>query len=219
MELDEIRQGILEATLAHVPFDGWSLAALAAGTRDAGFEPVMSERTFPGGTLQMIEAFSDWADRVMLERLESCELDAMKVRQRVAAGVRFRLHVLTPHREAARRALSTLSLPTSGTLGLRLLYRTVDAVWYAAGDSATDYNFYTKRALLAGVYGATSLYWLNDQSEDQADSWEFLDRRLSDVMQVPRVIGRLKEVAGVFPSPFRLARRLATARPRTGTGH
>jgi ubiquinone biosynthesis protein COQ9 len=76
----------------------------------------------------------------------------------------------------------------------------VSAIWYAAGDTATDFNYYTKRALLAGVYSATVLYWLDDKSEDFAKTWTFLDRRIADVMRVPQVLGALRErLGGILP--------------------
>src|SRR5262249_29964062 len=85
--------------------------------------------------------------------------------------------------ESVRRGLAMLALPFNGTLGLRLLYRAVDAIWYGVGDTSTDFNFYTKRATLAGVFSSTLLYWLNDRSEGNDATWSFLDRRIDDVMR------------------------------------
>jgi ubiquinone biosynthesis protein COQ9 len=115
------------------------------------------------------------------------------------------------HREAIKSACSFLAMPHNAALALRVLYRTVDAMWYGAGDTSTDFNFYTKRALLAGVYSSTVLYWLNDKSTGAADSWAFLDRRIDEVMQVPKVLGKLGAVTSRLPNPFRIARRV---RPR-----
>ena len=113
------------------------------------------------------KAFSRWADREMLARIGGAEFDQLKVRERVASAVRARLGLLAPYREAARRGLAMLALPQNAPLAVRLLYDTVDAIWYAAGDAATDFNFYSKRALLGGVYAATMLYWLDDRSPDE----------------------------------------------------
>ena len=114
----------------------------------------------------LVAWFSHWADRETMRALEARDLSTLKVRERIATGVQTRLSVLAPHREAVRRALALLTAPQNLALGARLLYEAVDAIWYAAGDTATDFNFYTKRALLAGVYGATTLYWLDDRSPD-----------------------------------------------------
>ncbi|MFQ5953938.1 MAG: COQ9 family protein [Kiloniellales bacterium] len=224
MDMDKARERILFATLPHVPIHGWSLTALGAGTRDAGFEPVMAERAFPGGPTELVEAFSAWADRAALKALERHDLAAMKVRDRVATGVWLRLEAMAPHRAAVRQGLGFLALPASVGLGLRLLYRTVDALWYAAGDTATDYNFYTKRALLAAVYGSTLLCWLNDRSEGFADTKGFLDRRIAEVMQVPKATARLRKLTESLPSPLKLLgafraagrRRGGTRSPRVG---
>ena len=208
MDLEKTRAKLLEASLRHVPFDGWSQRALMAAAEDLELSPAEAINAFPGGTAELVEAFHAWADARMLGRLEKLDLDSMKVRDKVTAGVRFRLEILEPHREAERRALAFLALPTNGPLGLRCLYRTVDAIWYAAGDRATDYNFYSKRMLLAGVYGSTLLYWLNDQSEDHRETWAFLDRRIAEVLKIG---GRLGKTVGRL---LDLPDRLAAFRPR-----
>ncbi|MEX0814682.1 MAG: COQ9 family protein [Dongiaceae bacterium] len=204
---DRLRERLLFASLAHVPFDGWTRAALAAAVRDLKLEPAAADSAFPGGMTELVEFFNQLADRRMLEALEGRDLAALRVGERIAAAVRLRLEQNAPYREAMRRGLAFLALPQNAALGARLLFRTVNAIWYAAGDSSTDYNFYTKRALLAGVYAATVLYWLNDRSEGAAETWAFLDRRLADVMRVPRALGRLGKLAEKLPDPFRLFRR------------
>lgn len=214
MNIDKARERILTATLPRVVFDGWSRTALATGTRDAGFEPIMARRAFPGGPAELLEAFSADADRAMLAALIERDPAAMKVRERIATGVWLRLEFLAPHRQAVRQSLAFLALPANGGLGLRLLYRSVDAMWYAAGDTATDYNFYTKRGLLAAVYATTLLYWLNDRSEGFADTRGFLDRRLAEVMRVPAAMARLGKLAPSLPSPLGLVRRCRFAARR-----
>ncbi len=217
MDIDKARERILTATLPRVVFDGWSWTALGAGTRDAGFEPIMARRAFPGGPAELLEAFSADADRAMLAALMERDPAAMKVRERIATGVWLRLAYLAPHRQAVRQSLSFLALPANAGLGLRLLYRSVNAIWYAAGDTATDYNFYTKRGLLAAVYGSKMLYWLNDRSEGFADTRGFLDRRIAEVMRVPAAMSRLSKLATALPSPLGVVRRIrgATRRQRS----
>lgn len=201
------RDRILLATLPHVAFDGWTDKALRAGVAVLGFGPEMALRAFPDGIPELVDHFADWADRRMLAELERRNAAAMRVRDRIAAGVRVRLEVLAPHREATRRVLAFLALPPNAPLATRLLWRTVDAMWYAAGDNATDFNYYTKRGLLAAVYATTVLCWLADSSEDFADTWAFLDRRIADVMKVPAYKARLKEALARLPRPSRLFRR------------
>jgi ubiquinone biosynthesis protein COQ9 len=186
------RERALEEMLAHVPFDGWSRRAVAATAHALGVEVAEVDRLFPDGITQMIAQHSRAADQAMVAEMERREVAAMKVRDRIRTAIRVRLEANTKHREAIRRALAVLGSPFAGTLGMRLLYRTVDAMWYAAGDTATDFNFYTKRALLAGVYSSTLLYWLNDRSEGFADTWNFLDRRIDDVMRIEGLKSRLQ---------------------------
>jgi ubiquinone biosynthesis protein COQ9 len=203
---DAVRTAIIDSTLPHVPFDGWTQGALQHGAADAGFEKVMALRVFPGGPVEAVEFWSQLADRRMLQALEQRDLAAMKVRERVAAAIRLRLEQTAGHREAVRRALGLLALPLSAGKGPALLWRTVDAIWYAAGDTATDFNYYTKRGLLAGVYSATVLYWLEDRSEGFANTWSFLDRRIGEVMRVPQALSGLRKRLEGLPTPFSILR-------------
>ncbi len=190
MDIQSTRRKLIEAILPHVAFDGWTHVALKAAAVDAGIDDVPARNAFPGGPAEMIEAFSAETDRRMLVELETRGLAEMRVRDRIYTGVRVRLELLAPHREAVRRGLSFLSLPLNAALGTKCLYRTVDAIWHAAGDTSTDYNFYTKRLLLSGVYSSSLLFWLNDRSEDNAETWAFLDRRIDDALRLGATVGK-----------------------------
>ena len=198
---------LLEATLPNVLFDGWSLAALRAGAAAIDLPETAIAELFPGGGTEAALWLDDWADRRMLDALAETDLSVLKVRERVAVAVRARLAALGPHREAVRRALSLKASPWGAARAAEIVYRTVDAIWYAAGDTATDFNFYTKRALLAAAYGPTVLYWLTDTSEDAADTAAFLDRRLADVMKLPKLGDGLKRAVRHLTGPFEFLRQ------------
>ncbi len=198
---ETLRRDLLAATLPHVAFDGWTMTAMRAGGDDLGFDLAEIRRLFPGGADEMVDLFVAEADRRMVEELERRDLPAMRIRERIATAVRVRLELHAPHREAVRRALSLQVMPQNGPGTIRGLYRTVDLMWRAAGDDATDINFYTKRMLLAGVYSSTLLYWINDKSEGFADTWAFLDRRIGNVMTLQKARFRLEKV---LPNPDRL---------------
>jgi ubiquinone biosynthesis protein COQ9 len=198
------RDALIEAMLPDVPFDGWSRAALRNAARRIDLPVAEALALFPGGAADLVACFSRWADRRMVDRLADLPLDPLRVPERIALAVRIRLDLVSPWREAVRRALSVLALPFNVPLALRLLYETVDAMWYAAGDAATDFSFYTKRATLAGVYSATLLYWLDDRSPEAADTQAFLERRLADVGQITETRRRLAAAADRLPNPLRL---------------
>lgn len=211
MSIDTLRDEILVASLPNVVFDGWSLQALRDGTHMAGHEPSALLRAFPGGVTDAVEHFADWTDRQMLDRLEAQPLAEMKVRERISLAVRTYFEVLEPYREAKRRQLSYLAMPQNVALGLRLLYRTVDAMWFAAGDTSTDYNHYTKRALLSAVVSSSTFYWLDDKSEGHVETRAFIDRRLADVMAVGKAtssVGKLGSMLNLIPNPLRFARQM-----------
>jgi ubiquinone biosynthesis protein COQ9 len=213
MKRQQDRDRLLLAILPHVSFDGWTDAAFRAGASDCGMEAISVQRFFPGGASEIIAHFSDWADREMMAGLDDREADALRLRDRVGRAVRLRLEALLPHREAVRRTLSTLALPTNAPLAIRALYRTVDSIWYGVGDRSADFNFYSKRALLAAVVSTTTLYWLDDETDGCKASWAFLDRRIADVMKIPKISQRLGRAAERMPDPFRLMRAVRGRRP------
>ena len=200
------REVLIEAMLPDVPFDGWSRAALRAAARRIRLPAAEAVALFPDGPADFVACFSRWADRRMLDRVEKLPLGQLRVPERVALAVNIRLEIVEPWREAVRRALTILSLPQNTPLAMRLLYETVDGIWYAAGDSATDFSFYTKRATLAGIYAATLLYWLEDHSAGFADTRAFLDRRLADVTRLGQARQRVQTALDRLPNPLRLVR-------------
>lgn len=185
---------ILLCVLEDVPFDGWTAAAFTRGVKRAGISMGEARLLLPAGLRDAIDLFGAMADEAMLARIEAeSGFSRMRVREKIAFAVRARLEFLTPYREATRRLMTWYALPLHLPLGLRRLYRTVDLMWRAAGDTATDFNFYTKRGLLAGVLKATILFWLDDDTPDCQESWEFLDRRIGEVMKVGKTISLMKE--------------------------
>lgn len=202
------RLQILEAILAHVPFDGWTEKSFKAAARDLNMEPGDMERLFPHGPRDAIDVFLRQADQDMLAAAEEADLNTLKIRERIATLIKARITAMAPHREAARRAAVTLALPGNADLALRCLYRTVDLMWQAAGDRSADWNYYTKRMTLAGVYSATFLYWLGDHSLDYEETWGFVDRRIDDVMRIEKTKARLRESVANLPSLARILGRL-----------
>lgn len=191
-----LRDRLADAVAAEAAFDGWSWMSLAAASRQLGLPAGEANRLFPGGPVQVLTYLSERSDLRTVEDMEKEGVAALKIRDRIKQAVRIRLERHIGEREAVRRALALLALPFNAGLGVKLLYKTVDAMWYAAGDASTDFNFYTKRATLAGVYSATLLYWLNDRSPASEATWAFLDRRVEDVMKIEKLKSQLGSWTG-----------------------
>jgi ubiquinone biosynthesis protein COQ9 len=200
------RDRLIEAILPDVPFDGWSMAALRNAARRCGIDESAARALFPRGAPDLVAAFSRWADHRMLERLEAARLDELSTAPRIRLAIHSRFGIVAPWREAVRSSLAVLALPPHAVLASRLLYETVDGMWYAAGDKATDFSFYTKRATLAGLYAAALVYWLDDRSEGFGDTTAFVDRRLDDLRRVGDVRARFDEFLTRLPDPFRFFR-------------
>lgn len=202
--LAEVRHRLIEASIVHIPFDGWSDTLLRRAAETAGIDAFTAKRTFPGGGKDMAMAFAEHLHQLMLRELASVDPSSMKIRERIRFALETRFRTSYPYREAIRRLLAFFALPTHAHLALQTVYRTVDDIWHWAGDRSTDYNFYTKRTLLAGVYSSTLLYWLEDESDGFVKTREFLSRRIDDVMQIQKLRGRVERaVAGWLPPlPF-----------------
>ncbi|MGF1445716.1 MAG: COQ9 family protein [Pikeienuella sp.] len=181
--LAEARARLIEAALPHVAFDGWSAEALRLALQETGIEPEIARLVFPRGGVDMAVGFHDMMDARLVEELAATDLAAMRIRDRVTHCVRRRLELVADHREAVRRGATLLALPIYAGEGARAVWRTADAIWTACGDTSEDYNYYTKRAILASIYSATVLYWLGDESPGATATWSFLDRRIEGVMQ------------------------------------
>jgi ubiquinone biosynthesis protein COQ9 len=194
-----MKDAVLAAALKDAPFDGFTDVVLAKAGKTAGVEKEALARLFPEGALSLLEYYSHWADGEMEKLLAAMDLPKMKIRERIAAAVLARLSVLKAHKEAARRAGALLALPMHAGLGARLLYHSVDAMWRAVGDTSTDFNFYTKRGILAGVYGATLLRWFNDTSAGESATTEFLAARIENVMQFEKFKAQAKKALENFP--------------------
>jgi len=196
---DELREPLLRAALAHVPFEGWSYKILPLAAKELNLDTGLADLAFPGGVGDMIDMLAKQQDQKMIKACPDEILQGLKIRQKITRLVRSRIEAEQDIREAARSTVTYLARPGNTTLGLKLLYRTVDLMWKTIHDPSTDFNYYTKRLTLSGVYSATFLYWLNDDSEDYVETWAFLDRRITNVMQFEETKAKFKTMTTKLP--------------------
>jgi ubiquinone biosynthesis protein COQ9 len=183
LTLDEIRAKLAPGIAANAAFDGWSDAARDMAAQAEGIDTDIAALAFKDGPVDMIDAWFAHIDGVMLAVVPPERLALMKVREKITALVEARLDATSIDRESLRRAVAILALPQNLAKATRLGWRTVDTIWRAAGDVATDYNYYTKRTILLGVYASTITVFLDDESEGLADTRAFLRRRIDGIMQ------------------------------------
>jgi ubiquinone biosynthesis protein COQ9 len=181
--LDEIRAALAPLIADNAAFDGFSNEALADAAARLGIDIDVAKLAFPGGTRDMVDAWFADIDARMAERWPAEKLATLKIRERITTLVETRIALLAPNRESLRRALALLALPTNAPHAAKLGWRAADLMWKLAGDTATDFNHYSKRAILGAVYGSTMAVFLNDESEDFAETRAFLARRIDQVMR------------------------------------
>ena len=208
--MTDLKDQLLDAALIHVPFDGWSDAAFKAAVLDLDADMTAALAACPRGALDLAVAYHKRGDALMLERLASEDLSALRFRDKIAAAVRFRLQAVDD-KEAVRRGTTLFAVPHNVPEGTKLIWGTCDAIWTALGDTSDDINWYTKRATLSGVYSSTVLYWLGDDSLDHQATWEFLGRRIDNVMQIEQIKAKVREspvLSKILAGPNWLASRV-----------
>lgn len=210
---DHIPKDVIEAILNHIPFDGWSTASLNMAAADCGLSEVEMDSMFPAGIVDAIAAYGAYADQNMITAFhgqDAADIAVMPIHMKIRSLIMIRLEQAAPYKEVVRRTLAVLARPKHAKLASQLLYKTVDEMWRAAGDTSTDYNFYTKRATLSAIYSATLLAFLSDSSADLAKTEAFLDRRLADVAKLPKMARPAKTLADMamrFAGPIMRGRR------------
>ncbi|MEZ5690310.1 MAG: COQ9 family protein [Rickettsiales bacterium] len=193
MDKSNLRRQIIEKAIPIIDFEGWNQRTLGKAALEAGYSATDAIRAFSGGAIDAIDYYSEMLDEQMLESLQHYMVDGVKIRKRIENAVKLRLELHHPHREAAKKMAAIYSLPFYFHRGVSTLYKTVDKIWYGIGDTSTDFNFYTKRLTLAAVYSSTFSIWVNDNSIGYQNSWDFLERRIDDVMKIEKLKYNAKE--------------------------
>ena len=189
---EDTREQLLNAILNHVPFDGWTETSFRAAIAECGSNAGLARALCPRGAVDLALAFHARGDRAMLDRIRAGDPGGPRFRDRITAAVRHRLQAVE-NKEAVRRGVTLFALPNHAADGARAIWGTCDLIWAALGDTSEDVNWYTKRAILSGVYSATLLFWLGDDSPDHQATWDFLDRRIEGVMQFEKLKARVKD--------------------------
>lgn len=199
---EKVKADILQAALPDLAFEGFTDAVVDKAGQSAAIEPAETALAFPRGGIDLAIYFVRHGVAEMQAKLETIDIESMKIRDRIKTAVQTRLEIDADNKEIARRAFNILALPSNAKDASACLAHTVDVMWRSTGDKSTDFNFYTKRATLAAVYSATRLVWLNDDSVDSQDSWTFLDRRIDNVMQIEKGKAKFRDLQNKLGNPL-----------------
>ena len=195
---DDTKDRLLDAALLHVPFDGWADTSFLAAISDTGIDPTLARALCPRGAVDLALAFHARGDSGMMQRIVASNLGQMRFRDRIAAAVRFRLEVVED-KEVVRRGVPLFALPQYAADGTGAIWNTCGLIWEALGDASDDVNWYTKRATLSAVYSSTVLFWLGDDSPGHQATWDFLDRRIDNVMQIEKFKAQVRNNPALKP--------------------
>ena len=206
--LDEVRAALAPMIARNAGFDGWSDAAVHAAADEAGVDRDVAKLAFKDNAIDMIDGWINSIDLELAHRLPAEKLAAMKIRDRITALLATRLEIMAPDRESLRRAMAIMAMPQNLARSVKIGWRSADRMWRLAGDTASDFNHYTKRMTLSAVYASTLSVFVNDDSDNFADARAFLDRRIDNVMQFEKVKFQAKQRQEYVPSLSRFIGRL-----------
>ncbi len=202
---------LLTAAIKHANSHGWGDKTLELAAKDIGVESGLALLHFPNLPRDLLAAYLDWGNDALESKLKKMPGTITKIREKIAYGVRQKIETMAPYKNAEKKAVAILARPAYADISLPALYRTCDIIWRAAGDKSADWNFYSKRILLAGVYTSTLLFWLKDSSKNSAETWKFLDRRIENVMAINDIKRNIKQWASVMPDALNIARKMRKA--------
>jgi ubiquinone biosynthesis protein COQ9 len=185
--LEQLRHRLALAVGENAVFDGWTRQAVDSAAQQLGVEQGQARLAMPKSQSGMIDTYIQEVDRGLQAYFTPERISALKIREKIRALIWRRFEIMAPAREAVRRALAILAMPQNLPLAVRISWRTADHMWRIAGDTSTDFNHYSKRMTLGAVYASTLLVWLDDQSEGYAETADFLDRRIEDVMKIEKL--------------------------------
>ena len=208
--VNSLKEKLLTNALEIIPFDGWSKASFEAAIEKTNIDLETGYRIFPKGESDLANYFHEFGDNKMLENLTKTDLSGLRYSEKIAEAVWIRVSAFEDyqvHQIVLKKALATFLLPVNLLPGTKLVWDTADKIWNFMGDTSDDYNWYTKRMILSGIISSTFLFFIGDKSEGFVDTREFINRRISDVMEFEKAKSQAKSNP-LFQPIFKTLERL-----------
>tara|TARA_Y100000746_G_C15405991_1_gene408340 strand:+ start:65 stop:748 length:684 start_codon:yes stop_codon:yes gene_type:complete len=197
---ESLENKIRRIVVRSVAFEGWSSSLIKAACSELGIDHNVSKTLFPRGIIDIALANHRDGDKKMIKILADTDFEGVKIRQKITFAIKSRLQIIENEKELVKKTMSFFSLPQNFLDGHQLIWGTSDIIWNFFEDDSSDYNYYTKRLILSGVYGSVVLFWLGDDSKDNSSTWEFLDRRIQNVMSFESFKSKMKANSHVYRS-------------------
>jgi ubiquinone biosynthesis protein COQ9 len=195
--ITEQKAQYLTTALYHVAFEGWTDSLIQKISDELGLDPNYFSLVFRGGIKELVGYSVERANMKMLVQFQQLDISSMKVREKIYTIIKLRLESI--NKQVERRTLAYYSLPHNAATGLKNLWQIVDMMWYECGDISTDYNHYSKRMLLALVYSRTLCYYLNDETENNSATWEYLTQSINKVLKFGNIKTTVKNYCKKLP--------------------
>lgn len=188
--LKQLRFDILNLAKKHVIYNGWNdqITELIANEKKYKISKIIG--LFPEGYKSILELYLYNADNEMVKKCNNINLIRMRTPERIKKIILLRLKINEKEKKLIKKTLFALMLPQHSKIATSSLYNTINQIWYLAGDNSTDFNFYTKRIILASVYCRTVFYWLGS-NKNLYKTEKYLDKQLKKVIKIPNIKEKL----------------------------
>ena len=192
---DKLANAMIDKALEHVPFDGWSDQMSKKVCLELKISEYEFRQVFPRGGVDMALAFHRRDDERFVQEFMISEFNqtGLRVRDRIESAIINRLSIAVDNKESVRRSMSLFSTPLYFSEGTRALWATSDQIWVSIGDTSDDLNWYTKRLTLSSIYSAILIFWIEDESQNFCETRAFIKRRISDVMTIEKLKGKIRK--------------------------
>jgi ubiquinone biosynthesis protein COQ9 len=190
----KLRKQLFDEIIKNVPFDGWSKEALRNASAALSLEPDYAEHLFADGIIEVVQMLITELDKEMLTRYHAKDRSEFGITKKVKEALKIRFQIMAERKLLFHQTIMYLTLPWNTPKAIKFAWNTADLIWHdVVGDNSLDFNYYSKRSLLSGVYAASLLYFISDNSIKHEDTFDFIDRKINDVVSLGRNLSKLKQ--------------------------
>ena len=176
---------------------GLSKNTLESISKKYGLDANETELLFPEGNIDFIKFTLEQLNNELEEYCREIDLIRLPVHKRIKKVLLSKISLMNKNKVFYRSIFLNLLIPKKNFSLPSQLYNSVDQIWFIAGDSSTDFNFYTKRLILSVIYSRIMLFFFNNNNQEELEN--ILDESLRRVSKIPEIKSKFKIFKEYFP--------------------
>lgn len=197
MNTNLLRKDVLQIAKSIVIKYGWNDNLLINISKNSKFNHSEIQVLFPRGYKSLLQLYLHEINEKMILKSRNIDLIRLKLHERIRELIILRLKIMLIEKKLISKTFLFLLLPQNYKFSIINLYKTVDEIWYLAGDNSTNFNFYSKRAILGSIYTSVMIHFINNNNID--DTIEILNKQLKKVSKIPKIKNRVNDIIKLLP--------------------